>query len=193
MALAPIIAQMAVRHPKVTIELIVEDALSDIVADGHDAGVRLGEMIAADMIAVRLTPPITAILCAAPSYLVGRTMPASLTDLESHNLIGLRFSPHRALYDWDVRDGRADVTIRTSGNAVVPDPLSARDLALAGVGIAYLYEPIVRADLASGRLVQVLPEAAMEEPGLFLYFPRLASSAPKLRAFLDTARLLRQL
>ncbi|TIT43186.1 MAG: LysR family transcriptional regulator, partial [Mesorhizobium sp.] len=77
--------------------------------------------------------------------------------------------------------------METSGTAIVTDSLAAIDLALAGVGLAYMFEPLARADLAAGRLVQVLPQSAIEEPGLFLYFPRRAAMAPKLRAFIDTA------
>lgn len=191
MALAPLVAQMARAHPLVQIELVIQDALVDIVAEGHDAGVRLGEMIAPDMVAVRLTAPFKAMLCASPDYLAGHPPPTSIEGLSSHNLIGLRFSPTKAPYDWDVRVNGSDATIRAQGSAIVPDPLSARDLALAGVGVAYLYEPLVRADIVGGRLVEILPEASMAEPGLFLYFPRAASTTPKLRAFLNVVKAAR--
>ena len=83
-------------------------------------------------------------------------------------------------------DGR-EVTIETGGTVIVNDALYARDLALAGIGLAYLFEPLVKDELAAGRLQRVLPQAAVEEPGLFLYFPKGAAGAPKLRAFIDTA------
>src|SRR6185436_14600690 len=84
--------------------------------------------------------------------------------------------------------GGKDVSVETRGTAIVTDSLAAIDLALAGVGIAYVFEPLVRDHIAAGRLVQILPQSAIEEPGLFLYFPRRASMAPKLRAFIDTAQ-----
>jgi DNA-binding transcriptional LysR family regulator len=94
--------------------------------------------------------------------------------------------PRGALYRWDLsEDGK--VAAETGGTAIVTDSLAAIDLALAGVGLAYVFEPLVRAYVAAGRLVQVLPQSAIEEPGLFLYFPRRAAMAPKLRAFIDTA------
>ena len=93
-----------------------------------------------------------------------------------------------ALYRWEVTEDGKDVSVETRGTAIVSDSLSARDLALAGVGLAYLFEPLVRADIEAGRLTELLPEAAIEEAGLFLYFPRRAAMAPKLRAFIDTAR-----
>ncbi|RUZ67892.1 LysR substrate-binding domain-containing protein, partial [Mesorhizobium sp. M7A.F.Ca.US.007.01.1.1] len=93
-----------------------------------------------------------------------------------------------ALYRWDLIEDGKDIAMETRGSVVVTDSLAAIDLALAGVGLAYVFEPLARADLAAGRLVQVLPQTAIEEPGLFLYFPRRASMAPKLRAFIDTAQ-----
>ena len=93
-----------------------------------------------------------------------------------------------ALYRWDLTEGGKDVVMEAGGTAIVTDSLAAIDLALAGVGLAYMFEPLARADLVAGRLVQVLPQSAIEEPGLFLYFPRRAAMAPKLRAFIDTAQ-----
>jgi DNA-binding transcriptional LysR family regulator len=188
LALTPIVAVMAERYPDVTVEIFADERLSDIVGEGFDAGVRLGEMIAEDMVAVRLTPPFQAIIVASPAYIGLRGRPKSLADLARHNCIGYRQMRSRALYRWDLSDEGKDVVVETRGTAIVTDSLSARDLALAGIGLVYLFEPLVRADIEAGQLVQVLPEASIEEPGLFLYFPRRASMAPKLRAFIDTAR-----
>lgn len=192
MALAAIAAEMAVRHPDVTLEIVADDGLSDIVELGFDAGVRLGGMVAQDMVAVALTPPFRAMMVAAPSYLARRDMPAGIAALPLHNCIGFRLIRSGGLYGWEVQEHGRDVSVTTRGSAILTDPLQARDLALAGVGIAYIFEPLVRADLAEGRLVAVLPETAIEEPGLFVYFPRRASLAPKLRAFIDLAREMRE-
>jgi DNA-binding transcriptional LysR family regulator len=188
MVMTPVLAEMAQRYPDLQVESFGSDALADIVAEGFDAGIRLGEMIAEDMIAVRLTPPFEAIIVASPDYLSAYGRPRRIADLAGHNCIGYRQIQGRGLYRWDVRaDDGAEVTIATSGTVIVNDALYARDLALAGVGLAYLFEPLVGEDLASGRLVRLLPQAAIEEPGLFLYFPKGAAAAPKLRAFIDTA------
>ena len=165
-----------------------DDGLADIVAQGFDAGIRLGHTVAQDMVAVRLTPPFHLIMVASPGYLAERGVPRALRDLDGHNCIGYRFVTSGAVYDWDLRDGGRAMAKAVSGSVRVTDALHARELALAGVGIAYLFEPLVRAELGAGALRQVLPRSAFEEPGLFLYFPRRASQAPKLRAFIELAR-----
>lgn len=188
LAVTPILAAMATRYPDVVVEIFSDERLSDIVAEGFDAGIRLGEMIAQDMVAVRLTPPFKSILIASPDYIGRRGRPKSLADLAGHNCIGYRLIRARGLYRWDVVDDGEEVVIDTRGTVIVTESHSALELAKAGIGIAYLFEPLARGDLDAGRVVQVLPESAIEEPGLFLYFPRRSAMSPKLRAFIDTAR-----
>jgi len=187
LALTPVVAAMAERYPDVTVELFTDQSLVDIVEEGFDAGIRLGEMIARDMITVRLTPTFHAVIVASPAYIGLHGRPRDVADLANHNCIGYRLVRSGALYRWDLSESGKDVVVETRGTAIVTDSLAAIDLALAGVGLAYVFEPLVRADLAAGRLVQILPQTAIEEPGLFLYFPRRAAMAPKLRAFIDTA------
>lgn len=189
MLLVDLLHELAGLHPDLTVEVTTEDALVDIVAGGYDAGIRLGEMIAEDMIAVRLTPPFKAVIVASPDYLTAAAPVEMLADLNAHNCIGYRQASTGGAYAWEVLDDGRDAAIATRGTARVTDPLLALDLALAGVGIAYLFEPLVRRHIREGRLRWLLPDSAIEEPGLFLYFPRLASEAPKLRAFIDAARL----
>lgn len=188
LAVTPILSAMAERYPEVTVEVFTDERLSDIVGEGFDAGIRLGEMIAEDMVAVRLTPPLRAIVVASPAYVGRHGRPKCLADLARHDCIGYRLIRSGALYRWDLAEDGKDVAVETHGTAIVSESMAARELALAGIGLIYLFEPLVRADIAAGRLVEVLPEASIEEPGLFLYFPRRASMAPKLRAFIDTAR-----
>ncbi|MBZ9841835.1 LysR family transcriptional regulator [Mesorhizobium sp. CA10] len=188
LAVTPVVAAMAERYPDVTVEIVADQGLIDIVGEGFDAGIRLGEMIAQDMVTVRMTPPFKAVIVASPAYVAKHGRPRDVADLANHNCIGYRLVRSGALYRWDLNDNGKDVVVETRGTTVVTDSLGAVDLALAGVGLAYVFEPLVRADLAAGRLVQILPKTAIEEPGLFLYFPRRASMAPKLRAFIDTAQ-----
>jgi DNA-binding transcriptional LysR family regulator len=188
LAVTPVVAAMSRLHPDLTIEVTADDALVDIVAAGFDAGIRLGEMIAQDMIAVRLTRPFQAIMVAAPAYLEARGVPKSIADLSAHNCIGYRLVSSDAVYAWELQDRGREVSVAVSGSVRVTDSSYARDLALEGIGIAYLFEPLIREDLRAGRLLRVLPAASIEEPGLFLYFPRYASETPKLRAFIDVAR-----
>jgi DNA-binding transcriptional LysR family regulator len=187
-AITPVLAALAWRCPDLTVEVTSDEAIVDIVAGGFDAGVRLGEMIAEDMIAVRLTPPFKVIMAAAPAYIAARGVPRSVADLAAHACIGYRLIAANAVYAWELMDGGREVSVAVNGPVRVTDPLYARDLALAGVGVAYLFEPLARADIREGRLEWILPEASVEEPGLFLYFPRGASAMPKLRAFIEVAR-----
>jgi DNA-binding transcriptional LysR family regulator len=188
-SLTPILQLLAERCPRLTVEVVSDEALTDVVGQGFDAGIRLGEMIAEDMTAVRLTPPFRALTAAAPAYLAARGAPQSLAELAEHNCIGFRMISAGGLYAWEfVDEAGRDVAVETRGGVVVTDATYARELALAGIGIAYVFEPLIRADLEAGRLVAVLPQHAVTETGLFAYFPRHAAKAPKLRAFLDAAR-----
>jgi len=180
--------ELAFRHPQLVVEVVSDTSLADIVAQGFDAGVRLGEMIERDMVAVRLTPPFKAIMVAAPDYLAVKGEPQSVGDLGLHNCIGYRLLTSGGIYAWELLDDGKDVAVRVSGSTLVNDPLYAKELALAGVGIAYLFEPLVREEIRDGALRRVLPESAIDEPGLFLYFPRRAAEAPKLRTFIQVAR-----
>ena len=188
LAITAVIVEMSRLYPALTIEVTSDESLVDIVDAGFDAGVRLGEMIAQDMVTVRLTKPFKAIMVAAPAYLKTHSAPRSIADLAAHNCIGYRLLSSGAAYAWDLQDEGRDVSVSVGGSVRVTDPLYARDLAREGVGIAYLFEPLVREDLRMRRLKQVLPAASIEEPGLFLYFPRYAAQAPKLRAFIDVGR-----
>jgi DNA-binding transcriptional LysR family regulator len=112
----------------------------------------------------------------------------TIADLSRHNCIGYRLLSSGAIYAWELLDRGEDVSVRVTGTNLVNDPIYAKELALAGVGIAYLFEPVVREEIHNGSLSWVLPESAIEEPGLFLYFARRAAEAPKLRAFIQVAR-----
>jgi len=188
LVVTPLLVEMARRHPELTVEVTCDDGLADIVAQGFDAGIRLGHTVTQDMVAVRLTPPFHSIMVAAPAYLAARGTPRRSSDLDGHNCIGYRFVTSGAVYDWDLLEGSQAVAKAVRGSVRVTDAVHAKELALAGVGIAYLFEPLARAELRAGTLLQVLPRCAFEEPGLFLYFPRRASQAPKLRALIELAR-----
>jgi DNA-binding transcriptional LysR family regulator len=188
MCLTRLIAKLAWQHPRLIVEVHTNEAFVDIVAQGYDAGIRLGEAVQQDMVTVRLTEPFEVIMVASPDYLRAKGEPRSLADLARHNCIGYRLQSSGTLYEWNAVDGEKDVKVATSGSAIVTDAISARELALAGVGIAYTSEPMVREDLRAGRLKWLLPAAASHEDGLFVYFPRRASMSSKLRAFIDAAK-----
>jgi DNA-binding transcriptional LysR family regulator len=178
------------RHepPRLTVEVHADDAFVDIVARGFDAGIRLGEAVQQDMIAMRLTRPFKAILVASKAYVDAKGAPKTIGDLRDHNCIGFRMVGSGGVYAWELSDGGKVVAVKTSGTTLVTDATHARDLALAGVGIAYIFEPLVRRHIREGRLKWLLPRSAVDQDGLFLYYPRRASLAPKLRAFIDVAK-----
>lgn len=186
--LTPLLVRAAEAHPDLTVEVIADEALTDIVGQGFDAGIRLGNMIAQDMVAVRLTAPFSSIMVAAPAYVARRGMPKDIGELQDHACIGYRQLASGGIYDWELTDKGHDVAVRVSGPVRITDGLYARELALAGLGLAYVFDTHVRGDIAAGRLIQVLPETAIEEPGFFLYFPERQRQAPKLRALLDLVR-----
>jgi DNA-binding transcriptional LysR family regulator len=188
MALTPVLARLAWQHPKLTVEIFANEALIDIVAQGFDAGIRLGEAVQQDMIAVRLTQPFNAILAASPAYLDAKGAPKRIVDLHGHNCIGYRFVGSGGIFEWELTDGKKITTIKTSGTALVTDATHAIDLALAGVGITYTFEPLARRYIREGRLKWLMPQTAVRQGGLYLYYPRRASMAPKLRAFIDVAK-----
>jgi DNA-binding transcriptional LysR family regulator len=188
MGLTRLIARLAWAHPRLVVEVHTNEALIDIVAQGYDAGIRLEEAVQQDMVTVRIVDPFKAIMVASPDYLRAKGEVGSLADLARHNCIGYRLVGSGRLYDWHVVDAGMETRIAPPSSVVITDPVTARELALAGVGIAYLSDLMVRDDLRAGTLKWLLPEASSQEDGLFLYFPRRASMAPKLRAFIEAAR-----
>ena len=188
MALIPILATLARQHPRLTVEINADQTLVDIVAQGFDAGIRLRRAIQQDMVTTRLTRSFKAILVASRDYLDARGTPKSIADLQQHNCIGLRLGESGAIFEWELIDRKKPVVVKTSGTALVTDTMQALSLALAGVGIAYVAEPLARRYLREGSLEWLLPQSETEYDGMFLYYPKRASLAPKLRAFIDVAK-----
>ncbi len=140
------------------------------------------------MVTTRLTRSVKLILVASRDYLDARGTPKSITDLHQHNCIRIRNTVSGAVFDWELVDGNKLITVKTSGTALVTDITEALSLALAGIGIAYVVDLLARPYLRDGSLKWLLPQAAVEQEGAFLYYPRRASLAPKLRAFIDVAK-----
>jgi DNA-binding transcriptional LysR family regulator len=160
----------------------------DIVAEGFDAGVRRRRSIQQDMVTTRLSGPYKHILVASRDYLDARGTPKSIGDLYQHNCIGMHDLVSGAIGDWELIDGKQPTAVKTSGTALVTDYSEALSLALAGVGFADVLEPLARRWVREGSLKWLLPQTAVERDGMFLYYPRRASLAPKLRAFIDVAK-----
>jgi DNA-binding transcriptional LysR family regulator len=188
MALTRILAKLAQQHPRLTVEVRTGHTSVDIVAQGFDAGIRIRRAVQQDMVTTRLTGSFKVILVASRDYLDARGTPKSIADLHRHNCIGIRTVVSGAIFDWELIDGKKPTTVKTSGTALVTDATEALSLALAGVGIAYVVEPLARRYLREASLKWLLSQTAVEHDGLFLYYPRRASLAPKLRAFIDVAK-----
>jgi len=171
--------------PEVVIDLDVNDASIDITANQFDAGVRIGEFIERDMIAIRLTHDLRWVVVGSPDYLAARGRPASPRDLLDHECIRYRFPSAKTIYRWEfVRKGKT-YTVEPRGGITVNDHLSMLDLAVRGVGLAYTNDLVARRALATGALEEVLTGHLPVKLGLFLYFPAKNQSQPKLRAFID--------
>lgn len=188
MIMEPVLGLLLDRHPRLSVELDVDDSFVDIVARGFDAGIRLSESIDADLTHVRLTPPFRLVIAGSPAYLAKHGRPRRPEDLLAHECINYRMTSTGALYDWELERGQREHRIAVRGRVVCNDGHTMLMAARHGLGLTYVHEPAIAADLARGDLELVLPEWAPTVPGFFLYYPSRSSLQPKLRAFLEAAR-----
>jgi DNA-binding transcriptional LysR family regulator len=185
--IAPVVADFLAAYPGVDLEIAADDALIDIVAAGFDAGVRFGESIAQDMIAVSLGPPQRMIVIASPAHLERHGCPREPGDLIGRNLIRLRF-PNGVIFPWELEKEGRSLTVVPNGRLTVNDPELQLRAALDGAGFAFMFENYVRPALASGRLVSVLDDWCPAFPGPFLYYSSRRHVPAALRAFIDFVR-----
>ena len=185
--LRPLLASFCAAYPDVSVEIAASEELVDLAKDGFDAGIRLGEFIASDMVAVRLTPPFRLIVVASPTYLSHAGRPRTPADLASHACVRLRRSGG-VLANWRLQDAGRPIDLVVSGPLIVHDYPSTIDAALAGTALAQVPEPIAREHVTAGRLEEVLGKCASSTLGVFLYFADRKQVSPKLRAFIDHVR-----
>jgi len=186
----PVLPAFRARHPRVEVEVDIEDRFVDIVAEGYDAGVRHSESIERDMVQVRLTGPFRFVVVGAPEYLARHGMPERPEDLLRHECITPRSKTTGALYAWELERGRKSWRVPVRGGVVANDGSLIVSMAEKGLGLAYAFEPMVEVQLRTGRLQRVLEPYASVLPGFFLYFPSRAQRSPPLRLFIETAREL---
>lgn len=184
----PIVPAFLRRHPRVEVDVRVEDRLVDIVAEGYDAGIRLTEAIERDMVQVRLSDSFRFLVVAAPSYLARKGTPQHPRDLLDHDCITYRSPTTGAPYLWELERGRQSWRVPVRGAVNTDDTTTMLAMAEAGLGLAYTSEPSVQPQLTRGSLRPVLEAYAAEVPGFFLYFPSRAQVSPAFRAFVDVAR-----
>ena len=190
LVLERLVPRFVERHPRVNVDVQVENRFVDVIAEGLDAGIRLSEAIERDMVQVRLTPPGRFVVAGAPSYLARAGSPSRPEELLQHDCIGIRAAPGSASYAWELEHGRKSWRVPVHGRVSTNDPELMIRLAAAGVGLTYAFEPQIAAELKGGRLRLVLEPYAASVPGFFLYFPSRAQVSPALRAFVDVAREL---
>ncbi|RKH55545.1 LysR family transcriptional regulator [Corallococcus llansteffanensis] len=188
--IAPVLPAFRARHPRVEVEVVVENRFVDIVAEGYDAGVRLHEAIERDMVQVRLTDPFRFVVVAAPAYLAKHGTPQKPEDLLRHECFTIRIPSSGALYAWELERGKRNWRVPVRGSVVTNHRELTQALVEQGLGLAYAFEPAVKEALRAGRLVRVLEEYAPSVPGYFLYFPSRARRSGPLRLFIAVAREL---
>jgi DNA-binding transcriptional LysR family regulator len=182
--LEPLIASFCEAYPEIEVELAASEELVDLAKGGFDAGVRMGQFIANDMIAVRLSQPFRFVIVGSPAYLSRRGRPVRPDDLREHACLRLRRS-NGALASWSLNDNGRALEIAVSGPLIANDFPTMLGAAIEGVGLAQVPEPITAASIKAGKLAQVLPKFAPATPGVFLYYPSQRQMLPKLRAFID--------
>jgi DNA-binding transcriptional LysR family regulator len=182
--LRPVIASFCQAYPEVELEIAASEELVDLVAEGFDAGIRLGQFIEADMVAVRLTPPFRFVVVGSPAYLERRGAPHRVDDLKAHACLRLRRS-NGAVAPWSFIDQGKPLEISVAGPLIANDYPTLLGAAEEGVGLTQAPEPVAAASVRSGRLQIVLEPLSPVTPGVFLYHPGRRQSLPKLRAFID--------
>ena len=182
--LEPLIASFCLAYPEIELEISVSDELIDLATGGFDAGIRLGHVIAADMVAVRMTPPFPFMVVASPRYLEREKRPERISDLADHACLRMRRS-NGQIAPWPFIDGNKSIEAIVSGPLIAHDYPTLLGAALEGLGLAQVPAPLAQTAIADGRLQALLTPYAITLPGVFLYHPGGRQVLPKLRAFIE--------
>ena len=187
----PLLAGFLTAHPHVRLELAVSEASVDIVAEGYDAGVRLGEVIDRDMIAVPVSGDIQLVVVAAPAYFARHSKPMHPRDLAEHECIAWHATPDASLYRWEFSENGRNFSVAVPARVITTDPAINIRIALAGMGVTMVREDRVRDAIGKGELIPVLEEFSAPFPGYYLYYPQRRHASAALRAFVDYLRRAR--
>lgn len=186
--IGPVVAKLVTDYPDITVEVVVDYSLTDVVADRFDAGVRLGEQVAQDMIALRIGPDIPMAIVAAPDYLARHPAPQEPQHLLDHRAINLRLPTSETLNTWRLMRAGREIRVRVEGPLIFNTIELILDAALRGAGLAYLPLDQVEDHIQAGRLVQVLRGWTPPLPGYHLYYPGRRHLSPAFRLLVDTLR-----
>jgi DNA-binding transcriptional LysR family regulator len=184
----PALVKLLPEYPDIKVELVIDNGLTDIVAERYDAGVRFGESLDKDMIAVRVGPDLRMAVVGSPSYFATRSVPATPQHLTAHDCINLRLPTYGGLYAWEFeKDGRA-LKVRVEGRLVFNSPTPVLTAALAGFGLAYVPEDMVTPHLDAGKLMRVLAAWCPPFSGYHLYYPSRRQPTPAFAVLVDALR-----
>jgi DNA-binding transcriptional LysR family regulator len=182
--LEPVIGSFCQAYPEIELEIAASDEMVDLATGGFDAGIRLGQFIAPDMVALRLTPPFPLVVVGSPDYLARHGRPIRVDELHRHACLRLRRS-NGAIAPWSFVDGNRTIEAIVSGPLIAHDYSTLLGASVQGVGLAQAPGPLAKAPIADGRLQTLLSPFAVTAPGVFLYHPGKRQVLPKLRAFID--------
>jgi DNA-binding transcriptional LysR family regulator len=184
----PALARVLPRYPDIKAELMIDYGLTDIVTERCDAGVRLGEQVAKDMIAVRIGPDFCMAVVGAPSYFETKPRPKKPQDLTAHDCINIRLPTHGGIYAWEFEKRGRELKVRVEGQLVFNNIGLRRNAVLAGLGLAYLPEDQVQSYVSEGRLIRVLDDWCAPFPGYHLYYPSRRQVAPAFAVLVEALR-----
>jgi DNA-binding transcriptional LysR family regulator len=189
MVVAPVLPRFTQNYPEIVVEILIDPALTNIVAQRFDAGIRLGESLEKDVVAVPVTGQLRMAVVGSPQYFASHPAPATPHDLRKHRCINFRLPSAGTLYKWEFEKAHHSVDVGVEGPLIFDDEDLVIDAALAGVGLAYLIEDQVISLLQAGALSRVLADWCPPFPGFFLYYPGRRQVSPSLAAFIDAIRL----
>lgn len=184
----PALKKLLPAYPDIRIELVVDYGLTDIIAERYDAGVRLGEQVAKDMIAVRIGPDLRMAVVGAPSYFARRPVPKKPQDLTEHNCINIRLPTLGGIYAWEFEKRGRALKVRVDGQLVFTNLALRLNAVRDGMGVAYMIEDQVKADIARGRLVRVLEDWCPPFSGYHLYYPSRRQPTPAFAVLVEALR-----
>lgn len=183
--IAPMLGEFHRAHPDIVLDLFVDDAIVDIVAGRFDAGIRLGERLAKDMVAIKISDDLELMAVGSKDYFARHGKPQKPQDLHQHRCINIRLPTHGAPYRWEFEQGRREFEISVDGPLIVNDAATALRAAMDGVGIAYVIGLQAAPFIAQGKLVRVLQSWSPRFPGFYLYYPSHRQVPATLRAFVQ--------
>ena len=186
--LQPVLEKLLPDHPDLRIEIIIDYGLTDIVAENFDAGIRLGEQVAKDMIAVRVGPDMRMAVVGSPDYFSRHPRPKAPHELTGHNCITIRLPTYGGIFAWEFEKKGKELKVRVEGQLVFNNIAMRLDAVLKGLGLAYMPEDLVLAHVAEGRLIRVLSDWCEPFPGYHLYYPSRRQSSPAFTLFRDALR-----